>query len=329
MKLNRRTTFGLAAAWLPLPALADPDLAPVTLTVSSASLAYGGLRIAERSGLFQKNGLQPRIIISESGNAAITAMLSGSADLSGAGPSEVLAARVRGQQILLFVNLYRGIAGSLVLSKAMAAKFADAAKGTVQQRAKALDGLTIAEPSATSAYMHPIRSAAEAQNAKIRFVYMTQPAMVAALQAGVIDGFVAGSPFSLAAITNGTGVMWIDGPKADLPAALLPTSSACLQTTEAYAKAHPDIIRRLSAVFTDLQVLVRDHPDDAKAALAKAYSQLDAPTIDTIFAAEAPNWTRPVFSVADIRQEIAIQVSSGALHGVEQIDPASVILQVP
>lgn len=81
-------------------------------------------------------------------------------------------------------------------------------------------------------------------------------------------------------------------------------------------------------MFIDLQVLVRDHPGDAKAALAKAYSQLDAATIDTVYAAEAPNWIQPTFTVADIRQEIAIQVSSGALHGVEQIDPASVLLRV-
>jgi ABC-type nitrate/sulfonate/bicarbonate transport system substrate-binding protein len=323
MKLSRRTTLGLAATLLPWPAMANTD---VTLAVSSSSLAYGGLRIAERAGLFQKNGLQPRIIVSESGNAAITAMISGSADLSGAGPSEVLAARVRGQQVLLFANLYRGLAGSLVLSKATAAKLGDAATGTIEQRVKALDGLTIAEPSATSAYMHPIRSAAEAQNAKIHFVYMTQPAMVAGLQAGVIDGMVAGAPFSLLPITKGFGVMWIDGPKADLPASLLPTSSACLQTTEAYAKAHPDMIKRLTAVFTDLQVLVRDHPDDAKAALAKAYGQLDQPTIDQVFAAEAANWTQPVFTVADIRQEIAIQVSSGALQGVDKIDPTSILL---
>jgi len=360
MKLSRRTAFGLAAAMASWPAMAETELVPVTVTVSSNSLAYGGLRMAEQAGLFQKNGLQPRVIVSESGNAAITAMLSGSADLSGAGPSEALAARVRGQHILLFTNLYHGLAGSLVLSKAAAAKLDDAAKGNVEQRVKALDGLracpgisaptslkqhntfsvlsvthrslirqralTIAEPSATSAYMHPIRSAAEAQNAKIHFVYMAQPAMVAALQAGVIDGMVAGAPFSLAPITSGFGVMWIDGPKADLPASLLPTSSACLQTTEAYARAHPDIIKRLSAVFTDLQVLVRDRPADAKAALAKAYGQLDQATIDHVFAAEAPNWAQPVFTVADIRQEIAIQVSSGALRGVEQIDPASVLL---
>jgi ABC-type nitrate/sulfonate/bicarbonate transport system substrate-binding protein len=329
MTLSRRATFGFAAALLPLPVLAGANLIPVTLAISSSSLAYGGLRMAEFAGLFQKNGVQPRIIVSESGNAAITAMLSGSADLSGAGPSEVLAARVRGQQVLLFVNLYHGLAGSLVLSRATTAKLGDAAKGDVEQRVKALNGLTIAEPSATSAYMHPIRGAAEAQHADIHFVYMTQPAMVAALQAGVIDGFVAGAPFSLAPISNGSGVMWINGPKADLPAPLLPSSSACLQTTEAYAKAHPDIVRRLFAVFADLRAFVQDHPADAQAALAKGYPQLDLATIGAVFAAEAPNWTHPVFTVADIRQEIAIQVSSGALHGLEKIDPASLLLQPP
>jgi hypothetical protein len=45
-----------------------------------------------------------------------------------------------------------------------------------------------------------------------------------------------------------------------------------------------------------------------------------------VFAAEGPNWTQPTFTVADIRQEIAIQIASGALQGVEKIDPAAVLL---
>jgi ABC-type nitrate/sulfonate/bicarbonate transport system substrate-binding protein len=326
MMLTRRTTLGLLTCLLPLPAVAESGLVPVTLAVSSSTLAYGGLRIAEQAGLFQKNGLQPKIIVMESGNAAITAVLSGSAEFSGAGPGEVLAARVRGQKMLIVVNCYRGLSGSLVLSKAVAAKLGDAAKGSIEQRVKALDGLTIAEPSATSAYLHPFRSAAESQQATIHFVYMTQPAMVAALQAGVIQGMVAGAPFSQSAIANGSGVLWISGPKAELPASVLPTSSACLQTSEAYAAAHPDTIKRLLAVFADLQALISQHPADAKAALAKGYPQLNSATIDDVFQTEAPNWTRPIMTAADIRQEIAIQKSSGALLGVEKVDPVSVLL---
>ena len=329
MNLSRRGAIGVLTGLLPWPALAQAPLIPVTLAVSSSTLAYGGLHIAVQAGLFARNGLQPKIIVMDSGNAAITAVLAGSAAFSGAGPGEVLAARVRGQNMLILVNLYRGLSGSLILSKTVAAKLGDAAQGSIDQRVRALDGLTIAEPSATSAYLHPFRSAAETRHVSIHFVYITQPAMVAALQAGAIQGMVAGAPFSQAAVANGSGVLWISGPKAELPAAVLPTSSACLQTSAAYAAAHPDIVNRLRAVFAALDVLIHQHPADARAALAKSYPQLDAATIDDVFQADAPNWTQPVFTVADIRQEIAIQKSSGALQGVDRIDPAAVLLAWP
>ena len=329
MRVSRRIALGALVGLLPLRRLAAAELIPITLAISSSSLAYGGLRIAERSGLFQKNGLAPKIVVMDSGNAAITAVLAGSAAFSAAGPGEVLAARVHDQKIVILVNLYRGLSGSLVLSKAVAAKLGDAAAGDITARVRALDGLTIAEPSATSAYLHPYRSAAEAQKATIRFVYMTQPAMEAALQTGAIQGMVASAPFSQAAIANGSGQLWISGPRADLPASVLPASSACLQTSEAYAQANPDIIRRLFAVFTDLRTEVAQQPDTARAALARGYPQLDAATIAEVFQAEAGNWTRPVMSVDDMRQEIAIQVSSGALRGVDRIDPASLLLSVP
>jgi sulfonate transport system substrate-binding protein len=321
--IARRTLLGgFAAVTLIRPASAAM---PVTLAVSSNTLAYGGLRIAEGAGLFPKNSLAPRVIVMDSGNAAISAVLGRSAEFASSGPGEVLAAKVRGQNLVIVLNYYRGLPGSLVLSKAAAAKSGITPDAPLEQKLRALDGLAIAEPSATSAYLHPYRAASEAVGAKIKFVYMTQPAMVAALQAGAIDGMVAGAPFSLVATTNGSGVLWISGPKNELPEAVRPTSSACLQTTEQYAKANPQIIAALRQVSTDLADFIKSKPDEATAILAKAYPSLDAPSIKAAFDENAANWSAPKMSVDDIKQEIAIQVSSGALPGVAKVDPASVL----
>ena len=88
----------------------------------------------------------------ESGNAAISAVVAGSAVFSGAGASEVLAARVRGVDIVIVANIYRGLSGSVVLAKSVAAKLGVSPTAPVEQRLHALDGLAIASPSATSAY---------------------------------------------------------------------------------------------------------------------------------------------------------------------------------
>jgi ABC-type nitrate/sulfonate/bicarbonate transport system substrate-binding protein len=321
--ITRRTLLGgLAAAALIRPASAAPQ---VTLAISSNTLAYGGLRIAEGAGLFPKNGIEPRIVVMDSGNAAISAVLGRSAEFASSGPGEVLAAKVRGQNLVIVLNYYRGLPGSLVLSKAAVAKSGIQPNAPLEQKLRALDGLSIAEPSATSAYLHPYKAASEAVGAKIKFVYMTQPAMVAALKAGAVDGMVAGAPFSLVASTNGSGVLWINGPRNELPEAVRPTSSACLQTTADYAKANPQTIAALRQVSTDLAAFIKDQPDQAIAILAKAYPALDADSVKAAFAENAANWSVPKMTADDIKQEIAIQVSSGALKGVGNVDPASVL----
>jgi ABC-type nitrate/sulfonate/bicarbonate transport system substrate-binding protein len=325
MMLFRRAVL-LGATILPFTALAQATPVPITIAVSSNSLAYGGINIALKGGLFEKQGLMPKVITMDSGNAAMAAVLSGSAEFASAGPGEVLAARLRGQKVVLVANIYRGLSGSLVLSKSVADRLGPSAATSVEARLKALDGLSIATPSATSAYTHPYKSGAEAVGAHPRFLYMAQPAMVAALQAGAVQGIIAGAPFSIASIASGAGVPWISGPRAELPASLLPSSSACIETSEAYAAARPDIVRRMQAVFDALAAFIRDQPAEAERLLGVAYPQLDAATIQSIFRDEANNWSRPVMTADDVRQEIAIQVSSGSLKGVEQIPPASLLV---
>lgn len=326
----RRALLGAAVAGLALglvpirPAVAAEPV-NITIAVSSNTLAYGGLRIAEGASLFQKNGLNPKITVMESGNAAISAVLGGSAEFSSSGPGEVLAARVRGQRMIIVANVYRGLSGSVVLAKSIAEKLGEAGKQGLSAKIKALDGLVIAAPSATSAYLTPIKSAAEEQGARPKFVYMSQPAMVAALQSGAIQGMIAGAPFSLAPVKSGAGVVWLNGPHGELPKDVLPASSACLQTSEAYAAGHQEVVAALQKTFADLAAFIRQRPDEARAILAKAYPLLDPASLAAIFEQESPNWSQPVMTPADIAQEIAIQRKSGGLKGVEEVDPTAVI----
>ena len=140
---------------------------------------------------------------------------------------------------------------------------------------------------------------------------MTQPAMVAALQAGAVQGISAGAPFSLTPVVNGDGVLWISGPRGELPAANQLTSSACLQTSLDYAKAHPETISRLRAVFDDLAALIKTKPEQAEAMLGKAYPQLAPKLLDAAFAESAANWSQPRMTPDDIRQEIKVQMGAG------------------
>jgi ABC-type nitrate/sulfonate/bicarbonate transport system substrate-binding protein len=227
------------------------DAQQVSIAVSSTSFVLGGVRIGEQAGLFAKEGLHPHIVVMESGNAAMAALIGGSVQFTVAGPGEVLAARVRGQDVVIVANLYKGLAGSVVLSKDAAASLKVPRSAPVAERLKALNGLSIAVPSATSALLAPVRNAAEAVGAHIRFSYMSQPAMVAALDSDAVQGIDPSFPFAGTPIIKGTGVLWIDGPGDEL-AEYSPASSSCVQATGAYAKADADIVRRLQQAIVDV-----------------------------------------------------------------------------
>ena len=328
MALARRCLLtGSAALGLCAHAAAQaPKLQEVTLAVSSTSFVIGGVRIGERAGLFERNGIALRIIVMDSGNAAMAALIGGSVQFAVTGPSEVLAARLRQQDVVIVSNLYRGFAGSVVLSKAAVEHLHVAPDAPVAARLHALDGLVLAEPSATSALLGPLRAAAEQAGAHPRFTYMAQGTMPSALASNAIGGMVASFPFAGTPILRGTGVLWINGPGGELPAALLPASSSCIQTTALYAGQHTDIVRRLQQAVIDIASYIKADPSGARAALVAAYAQLTPQEVELAYAQQWRNWTEPALNVADMRQEMKLLALSARLPGLEQLDPARVLL---
>jgi ABC-type nitrate/sulfonate/bicarbonate transport system substrate-binding protein len=201
------------------------------------------------------------------------------------------------------------------------------ASAPAADRLKALDGLVIASVSPTSSYSVSFKGAAEAAGAKIRLTYMAQPAMVAALESGAVQGFIAGAPFWGIPVAKGTGVLWLSGPKAELPPQNMPISSVSLQAMQNFAAANPKLMGELQAVVADVGRAVDQRPDDVKAAIAKLYPTLNGKTIDLLLSTEAAAWkTRPL-TADDMRHEIAFVKSTGTpLPLIDSVNPADMLV---
>jgi ABC-type nitrate/sulfonate/bicarbonate transport system substrate-binding protein len=294
--------------------------------VASGSLVAAPPRIAKEMGLFEKRGLSARVVMMESANAATTALISGAVHVNISGPGELVVAQGRGQKVVAIANTYGGLGGSLVLAKSVAGKLRVAPNAPIAERLKALDGLLIASTTATSAYTVAYKSAAKVAGAEIRFTYMTLPAMAAALESGAIQGYIGGAPFWAIPLVKGAGVLWISGPKRELPAEVSPVSSANLQMMRAKAEANPDLVAAIVGVFADFAVALDTRPADVKAAIAKLYPDLDAATLDLLFASESLAWKPPPLTAADMAHEIAFVKASGTpLPEIDKIDPASLL----
>jgi ABC-type nitrate/sulfonate/bicarbonate transport system substrate-binding protein len=121
-------------------------------------------------------------------------------------------------------------------------------------------------------------------------------------------------------------VLWISGPKGELPSEHVPVSSANLQVMRAFAEEHPDLVHRLAKVFSDLSGALEQDPERVKSAVIKLYPSLDAATLDLLFSAESQAWkVRPV-TASDMAREVAYVKSIGTVPSqIDRIDPASML----
>jgi ABC-type nitrate/sulfonate/bicarbonate transport system substrate-binding protein len=296
------------------------DMREVTMAVSSTSFAIGGVRIGQQAGIFERHGVKANIVVMDSGSATMAALISGSAQFVVAGPGEMLASRTHGVDVGMVAATYRNSAVWVVLSKAVAAKLPVKADAPQRERLKAMDGLLIAVPSATSSFTAPIRSATADAGATLRFTYMAQPAMVAALEAGAIDGMVAAFPFAGRPVTKGVGVVWIDGVHGDFPPASMPAASSSMLTTWAYYNAHADIVTSVQQTLLDVAEFIKQRPADARAALIKGYSDLSADEVGLAFDQQKQAWLSPFLTMDDMRQEVKLLRMSVDLPGLATLD---------
>ena len=323
-----RWLLGVASLLVAGTASAQPAR-DVTIGLSSYSLGAAPFRLAKEMGLFEKLGLAARLIIMDSGNSVAAALISGSVQLVTAGMGELIAARARNLPIIAVTNTYGGLSGTLVIAKSVADKLGVSPDAPWQARMKALDGLTIASTTATSSNTVAYAAAANVSGAKIRAVYMAQDAMPAALESGAVQGFVSASPFWAFPVARGTAVLWMSGPKGELPEEMRSSTSNMVLVTQSYAEAHPDIVKDVDAVFHDFVKALDERPDEVKAVIAKLYPTLDKPTIDMLFSMETYAWKAKPLVPADVSKEIGFtKKSNSTLPGLDQIDPAAALWHI-
>jgi ABC-type nitrate/sulfonate/bicarbonate transport system substrate-binding protein len=299
------------------------------LPISSYSFATASVRAAEALGCFRRHGLSPKLINLESGSMLISALVSNSAQVTVAGPGEAIAARARGQEIVLLTSVYWGMSASMILGKQVAERTGVSPAAPAHDRLKAVDGLVIASPSAVSSYTAAFKGATEAAGAKIRFSYMSQPAMAAALETGSIQGCVSGAPIWGQPVTRGKAVLWVSGPRGDLPAENTPSCVTAFTSTRAVAEANPDLMRQVFDSYRDFSDILETAPDRVREAMGKLHPDVDATTMNLLFDTEKDAWRMRPYTVAAVQHDIAFMRASGlALPGLANLDPAA-LLYVP
>jgi ABC-type nitrate/sulfonate/bicarbonate transport system substrate-binding protein len=298
----------------------------VTLIIPSLSSNQSLAFLAQGLGTFKKNGLDVKTVVSGTGALAVAAGVSGSGQFVMSGGSDMLSAASKGQKLVFLARaLGGGLASQLVLTNAAAKKTGLPANATPAQKAKALNGLTIASPSAASSQTTQAERAAASVGAKINFTYVVPAAMDAAMKAGHIDGIVQAPPFTTGAVYDHSGVMWLDGPAGTFPGGFdVPTyGDPMVETTASYAQAHPAVVTAFVKSILEAATLAKADPAKASSVVkAATFPDMASGEWNEIWASVVP-LLQPSLNTADVTTIIDLDGFTGKVTP-EQVLPASV-----
>ena len=322
-----RSAMALAlsiAACLPLRA----QMIPVKIALASSSVPGGVARLAKEMGLFAKHGIDATVVPMDTNTIASMALISGSVQFFTAAGAEGIVAQARGQDVVGVAAAYKGIPAVVVIANKVRNRLKVSPDAPITDCLRALDGLTIAGPAATSGYTLGVKSAAAASGAAVKFTFMSQQAMPAALESGAVDGFISSSPFYVMPVLRGTGTIWLKANASDWPKESAPANSSELYTMRSFAQTNPDTVKRVRAAFEDVGDIAAHQPEKLQDAIRKVFPELEPATHKMIFDVEMPGFITTKLTTEDMEREIAfVKLGNSDLAGLDDLNPENLFLK--
>jgi ABC-type nitrate/sulfonate/bicarbonate transport system substrate-binding protein len=289
------------------------SLTNVTLIIPSLSANQALGFIALKAGIFKKNGLNVKTVNAGTGALAVEALTGGSGQFVVTGSADLFSAAKSGQHLYILAKASSGLSTQIVLTSAGVKKTGLTASAPLAQRIKALNGLTIASPSAASSWTAQAAKAAGTQGAKINFTYVQENSMAAAMQAGKIDGLVAAPPWSTEALYAKTGTLWLSGPAGTFPGGYAVSSygDPLVATTKAYGDAHPKVAEEFTRSILQAAALLSSQPAQAAGYVKQvAYPTMSQAEFNQVWAATVPLLHTPSLSFTSLKSTLALDGDS-------------------
>ena len=288
-------TFGRAAAYaaaafmLAAGVTAAQDLKPVKVISSLPTLTSAAVYLMKARGYDKAHGLD--VEIQQSGGSStlqVDAVIAGDAMFGGPGTATALQAiRAGGDIVILGAAANNQIAG--VISNDALAKAGVALDAPIEDRIKALKGLTIGTNPVGSTYYLMLRTELQQvgldPDNDVRLVGVTDSnALITGMDQGRFDVIVSASGIVEQAISLGAGQLLYSGARGDFPGG----DSTMVLVTIARSdtvKDHPDIVEAYRAALADaLTALNEDHAEAGKLLREQFFGAMSEPVWASVWA---------------------------------------------
>jgi NitT/TauT family transport system substrate-binding protein len=274
----RTTVVGLLLlVGLVAPGGAAADPGRVTLLQGFHSMSFTPIYVARAKGFFEAEGVDVDVQIVSGSSIAFKGLVGGQAQFAAMGATELITAAERGlDRMVAVAAVNRAVTVSLAVRKDVAEARGLNPAVPVRERIAALRGLRIASGSPGGAIhtvlMYLLKQGGLDPKTDVTVLAMggTGP-MLAALKARHIDAIAISPPAPESAAAEGLGVLFIALSRGDVPE-LGTIAYDALVTSREYARANPEVVRRVVRALGRASTFVQEHPEETREIMLSAFA---------------------------------------------------------
>lgn len=264
-----------------------------TLRIATIGEGYwaGPMYVAQRAGLFAKQGLEPKVTVVSGGALALQALLSRNVDVSLLSYEHIVQAASKGQRV---VAVYR-LANRNIVNIVASNDLAKAGKLlSVEERIKRLEGKRIgvsAAGASSDKMLNVLGGKYGVDLTKVQKVFLggSPAAYLAAFQNKQVDAAFVVEPAGSIIQQAGQGEIYVNIMNGEEPTYdnLIFMVVAVHPDT---LKEKPDLVRKVTQIFQDAMDIIKKDPARATRLMAEQYPDMDPAVNARVFAAMNGVW---------------------------------------
>ena len=259
-------TVLLALTWKPCSAHAD---SPLMTGVAGPAINLVYAHLTKDAGLWQKHGLDARVVVFESGSILAQAALSGEVKFSISSGPATIASRTQGADTIILAAAVNTLPYSIVAAKNIT-KW-EQLKGKKIAVSRFGSGTDTAVRLVLKKYgLDPVKDV-------IILQVGTQPARIQALAAGVIDATIVSPPLDFQAKKQGYQIL------VNISDLKIPYPQLVIETTERYARENPQTVKSFLKGFIEGVHFAASHKDETKKIMIKYLKTVDPEILDITY----------------------------------------------
>lgn len=259
-------TFLLLVGAYPFSAQAN---SPLIIGVAGPAINLVYALLTKDAGLWQKHGLDARVVVFESGSILAQAALSGEVKFSISSGPATIASRVQGADTIILAAMVNTLPYSIVAAKNITRW--DQLKGKKIAVSRFGSGTDTAVRMVLKKYgLDPVKDVVILQVG-------TQPARIQALAAGVIDATIVSPPLDFQAKKQGYQIL------VNIADLKIPYPQLVVETTERYARENPQTVKSFLKGFIEGVHYAASQKNETKKIMIKYLKTVDPEILDIAY----------------------------------------------